>query len=78
MKKLLFYIFCVVFIFLGAACGQSMPGTALLAPEGAQAHMPADTTPQAKKYTIALVMKTLTNPFFVEMEKGARKAEKEL
>lgn len=27
---------------------------------------------------IALVMKTLTNPFFVEMERGARKAEKEL
>lgn len=26
---------------------------------------------------IALVMKTLTNPFFVEMEKGARQAEKE-
>lgn len=30
------------------------------------------------KITIALVMKTLTNPFFVEMEKGARQAEKEL
>lgn len=29
-------------------------------------------------YNIALVMKTLTNPFFVEMEKGARLAEKEL
>lgn len=28
--------------------------------------------------TVALVMKTLTNPFFVEMEKGARQAEKEL
>lgn len=27
---------------------------------------------------IALVMKTLTNPFFIEMERGARKAEKEL
>jgi ribose transport system substrate-binding protein len=32
----------------------------------------------AKQYQIALVMKTLTNPFFVDMEKGARKAEKEL
>lgn len=30
------------------------------------------------KYQIALVMKTLTNPFFVTMEKGAREAEKEL
>src|SRR4051812_10499789 len=27
---------------------------------------------------IALVMKTLTSPFFVEMEKGARRAEAEL
>jgi ribose transport system substrate-binding protein len=27
---------------------------------------------------IALVMKTLTNPFFVEMERGARRAQKEL
>lgn len=25
----------------------------------------------AKKWKVALVMKTLTNPFFVEMEKGA-------
>jgi ribose transport system substrate-binding protein len=30
------------------------------------------------KPQIGLVMKTLTNPFFVEMEKGARRAEKEL
>lgn len=29
-------------------------------------------------WTIALVMKTLTNPFFVEMERGAREAESEL
>ncbi|MES9961970.1 MAG: substrate-binding domain-containing protein [Candidatus Sedimenticola sp. 20ELBAFRAG] len=30
-----------------------------------------------KKATVALVMKTLTNPFFVSMEKGARRAERE-
>lgn len=30
------------------------------------------------KKKVALVMKTLTNPFFIEMEKGARKAESEL
>ena len=29
-------------------------------------------------FTVALVMKTLTNPFFVEMERGARQAEQEL
>ena len=28
--------------------------------------------------TVALVMKTLTNPFFVEVERGARRAEEEL
>ena len=33
---------------------------------------------QPERKRIALVMKTLTNPFFVEMEKGARRAEKEL
>jgi len=35
------------------------------------------TSGGAKK-KIALVMKTLTNPFFIDMEKGARRAEKEL
>ena len=34
--------------------------------------------PEPAKPKIALVMKTLTNPFFIEMEKGARKAEAEL
>ncbi|MEJ1365169.1 MAG: substrate-binding domain-containing protein [Candidatus Sedimenticola sp. (ex Thyasira tokunagai)] len=40
---------------------------------------PTQTTTPAKekKTSVALVMKTLTNPFFVEMEKGARRAEKE-
>lgn len=36
------------------------------------------TAPAAGRPTIALVMKTLTNPFFVEMERGARQAEEEL
>lgn len=31
-----------------------------------------------REYVIALIMKTLTNPFFIGMEQGARKAEKEL
>lgn len=35
-------------------------------------------TPTENKYTVALVMKTLTNPFFIEMEKGARQAASEL
>ncbi len=35
-------------------------------------------SPQQDKYQIALVMKTLTNPFFITMERGAREAEKDL
>lgn len=57
------------------ACGQS---------SGPSANIPSATTtpasapaPQASR-RIGLVMKTLTNPFFMEMEKGARRAEKEL
>ncbi len=34
--------------------------------------------PDENPKTVALIMKTLTNPFFIEMEKGARRAEKEL
>lgn len=39
----------------------------------------AETTAvvEDETYRIALVMKTLTNPFFVEMERGAREAEEE-
>ncbi|RMF02814.1 MAG: sugar ABC transporter substrate-binding protein [Chloroflexi bacterium] len=37
----------------------------------------ATDTPGPSAPKIALVMKTLTNPFFVEMEKGARQAEQD-
>ena len=38
---------------------------------------PVTPSGTASSKNIALVMKTLTNPFFMEMEKGARKAAKE-
>lgn len=38
---------------------------------------PAGTEDSPELFTVALVMKTLTNPFFVEMEKGARDAERD-
>lgn len=37
-----------------------------------------DAAKTKTKKTVALVMKTLTNPFFIKMEQGARRAEKEL
>jgi ribose transport system substrate-binding protein len=44
--------------------------------------VPSGSQPPAQEEvptrTVALVMKTLTNPFFVTVEKGARRAEKEL
>lgn len=43
---------------------------------GSESDQPAEV--QEDSYRIALVMKTLTNPFFVEMERGAREAETEL
>ena len=55
------------------ACGQSNAPSASSAPTNApSAQAPAAVAPQQ----IGLVMKTLTNPFFIEMEKGARRAEK--
>jgi len=56
-----------------AGCGQSSgPTVNTTAAPSVAASVPA------AKVEVGLVMKTLTNPFFVEMEKGARRAEKEL
>ncbi|MGB0681444.1 MAG: substrate-binding domain-containing protein [Magnetovibrionaceae bacterium] len=57
----------LVSVFLVAACGEG--------DEAAQAEKADQAAPPAIK--LALVMKTLTNPFFVTMEKGARRAEAE-
>ncbi|EFO80932.1 Monosaccharide-transporting ATPase [Oscillochloris trichoides DG-6] len=57
-------------------CSQPTPNIALIEPTSTRPdpqERPADTKPR-----IALVMKTLTNPFFAEMERGARTAEEEL
>ncbi len=55
-----------------AGCDSKPPITSVAKPAAA----PAAAAPAATR-KVALVMKTLTNPFFVEMEKGARRAEKE-
>lgn len=62
-------------IFL-IACTPSQPNNIAPFIESTPAN-PAEATSSAQTKTIALVMKTLTNPFFVEMENGARKAENE-
>ncbi len=60
------------------ACGTETPSMSLVAAgDSAQVSAPVKGE-TAAPFTIALVMKTLTNPFFVEMEKGARRAEQDL
>lgn len=67
-------LFCS--LLLAACAGSVTPQSApLLAPVTPTVSGPASPVSQRR---IALVMKTLTNPFFVEMEKGARRAETEL
>jgi ribose transport system substrate-binding protein len=68
LKQLLLIVFSLVL----AACGESHQQAQQVVAAPIQAQ------PQTKKLRIALVMKTLTNPFFIEMERGARKAETEL
>ena len=63
-----------------AACGGGAePSVSMVADTPTPATVAS--TPTAlpeEKPVIGLVMKTLTNPFFVEMERGARRAEREL
>jgi ribose transport system substrate-binding protein len=77
MRRILFICICLLLVFSSSGCGQPTPAISLLATPDRQVTAPPAVT-QLEKYTIALVMKTLTNPFFVEMEKGARRAEAEL
>lgn len=68
-------ILCVVLL---AACGGAVASDGASLLESSPGEPTATTAPAAERLRVALVMKTLTNPFFVEMEKGARRAEQEL
>lgn len=68
----------VALLFTAAFCGckrSEDKGESLTVPEesGRTAN-----TPQTKTITIGLLLKELSNPFFAQMEKGARQAEKDL
>ena len=67
----------IIFPFFGlVACGDSSgPSVSTVTKIDAPTTL---TIPAPAKKRIGFVMKTLTNPFFIEMEKGARRAEKEL
>ena len=64
-------------VILLAGCGGTRPTSAPIF-DPAQTQAASTPVPEAESLQIALVMKTLTNPFFIEMEKGAREAQQEL
>jgi len=77
MMRLMSSIILFVMMCTFAGCGSTPNNNPLIIDKGKEmksANEPVGTG--TKK--IALVMKTLTNPFFIEMEKGARKAAKEV
>lgn len=64
-----------LFSLMMGACGDpSTPSVSSVAVDASPVKIAADKTAVIK---VALIMKTLTNPFFVEMEKGARMAQSE-
>lgn len=69
------HVLLLAALLLLSACGNDQQSVSGITQAGGSA--PTKAPEQVKKQTIALVMKTLTNPFFIEMEKGARRAEKE-
>lgn len=76
MKRFITFQCLIVFLILFiSACGVKPANDSLVK---GQDQGQKSTRSEQKKMVVALVMKTLTNPFFVEMEKGARKAETEL
>jgi ribose transport system substrate-binding protein len=71
--KLFQLISCAALSLSLLGCGQSSGPSITTVAVPVQS---ASAVPIAS-HSIGLVMKTLTNPFFVEMEKGARRAERE-
>lgn len=63
--------------FSTIGCGGAKENTSVIIDEGKGSSQEAQLQNSSNK-NVALVMKTLTNPFFVEMEKGARKAATEM
>jgi ribose transport system substrate-binding protein len=75
--KLIRLISCTALSLSLFGCGQSSgPSINSVATPAQPASASAAVV--AAPRAIGLVMKTLTNPFFIEMEKGARRAEKDL
>lgn len=68
MKIIRLFIALMITLVLLSACQK----------QDSAARAKREQVEEQKVFQIALVMKTLTNPFFITMEKGAREAEKDL
>lgn len=66
-------VLLTLFSLLLMSCGRS--GNAPVHEVGGMETTGQESAPTPSAPRVALIMKTLTNPFFVEMEKGARKAQ---
>lgn len=75
-KNMVFFVICLALISSIAGCSPAETNNGQPLIVGGDS--PSATEVNEAEITVALVMKTLTNPFFIEMEKGARKAEAEL
>ncbi len=75
MKKLSFLLMVVLLGFMFVGCSGDKAETKIIEQEGEQNQV--SVSGDDERIKIALVMKTLTNPFFIEMENGARKAQEE-
>lgn len=73
--RLLTGLLALVTLVTLAGCGDAQrPAVSAVVAEGAAAQASEPARPATR---VVLIMKTLTNPFFVEMERGARRAQQE-
>ncbi len=70
-----FVVAALMALLLLAACGGGAASPAVPSVFEAPVQETEQSTTETRPWMIALVMKTLTNPFFIEMEKGARRAQ---
>lgn len=81
LRSLLTAVFSIfgacALLLIQCACGKADAPSALSA-SATSPSVSATSASASNTKSIALVMKTMSNPFFVEMEKGAQQAAKEL
>lgn len=78
MKRITAFFLALLFMVSLSGCGTADSSNNKKLIIESSANDENTNNENSDKKNIALIMKTLTNPFFIEMEKGARKAEQEL